>query len=389
MKLRLLVALIVLALIAGVVYRIQFAGTGGDQPGGERAIAVKTVAVAVRDFPRVIDLPGTLEAPQQVAIVAQVGGTVLRQHVEEGDAVRAGQVLFSLDARPAQARIAQSQATLAGARAETVEAEQKLERLSPLIQSGYISRQEYDDARLALEAARARAGSVRAELEAAQLDAQYAQIRAPIAGRVGRINVRAGSLVQAGSEPLTSILAPGALDVRAWLAESDWAAVSAARGAGKVTADIYPDSLGHADRGAPLAQGELVFVDSQIDPATGSVPIKVQMKDRPVGLLSGQGVRLRLMLGSEPGSKVLPEAALQHGQQGTYVYVVREGVAAVQPVQVKHRLDGLLAIEGEIAVGEPVLVEIPKRLKAGGKVRLADAEPQGANAAAKQDKAQP
>jgi len=115
----------------------------------------------------------------------------------------------------------------------------------------------------------------------------------------------------------------------------------------------------------------------------------VQMKDRPAGLLPGQGVRLRLMLGSEPDSKVLPEAALQHGQQGTYVYVVREGVAAVQPVQVKHRLDGLLAIEGEIAVGEPVLVEIPKRLKADGKVKLAGEAPQGGSAAAQQDKTQP
>jgi hypothetical protein len=88
MKLRILVALIVLALIAGVVYRTQIQQAGGDRKdgGGDRALSVKTVPVAVRDFPRVIDLPGTLEAAQQVAIVAQAGGTVLRQHVQEGDA---------------------------------------------------------------------------------------------------------------------------------------------------------------------------------------------------------------------------------------------------------------------------------------------------------------
>jgi RND family efflux transporter MFP subunit len=389
MKVRILVIVIVLALIAGVVFRTQFQGGSDKQGGGDRALAVKTVPVAVSDFPRVIDLPGTLEAAQQVVIVAQASGTVLRQHVQEGDAVRSGDVLFTLDARPAQARMAQGQAALAGARAETAEAEKKLERLAPLMQSGYISQQEFDDARVTLESARARTGTAAAELESAQIEARYAQIRSPIAGRVGRINVRPGSLVQAGGEALTSIIAPGALDVRAWLAESDWAAVSAARGAGKVMAEIYPDSLAHAGRDTPPAHGELVFVDTQIDPATGSVPIKVRMKDQPVALLSGQGVRLRLMLGSEPGSKVLPEAALQHGQQGTYVYVVRDGVAAVQAVQVKYRLDGLLAIEGEIAVGEPVLVEIPKRLKAGGKVRLADEAPQGAKAAGKQDKAQP
>src|SRR4030065_451759 len=101
MKVRILVTVIVLALIAGVVVRTQFAETGDDKKGGgERALAVKTVAVAVRDFPRVIDLPGTLEAAQQVAIVAPARGTVLRQHVQEGAQVRAGETLFLLRARP-------------------------------------------------------------------------------------------------------------------------------------------------------------------------------------------------------------------------------------------------------------------------------------------------
>ncbi|MFP5410387.1 MAG: efflux RND transporter periplasmic adaptor subunit [Gammaproteobacteria bacterium] len=387
MKTRILLAVVVLALVAGVVYRTQFESAEGPAGGGGGAIEVKTVAVDVRDFPRVIELPGTLEAAQQVDILAQVGGTLTKQHVQEGDAVRAGQVLFTLDARPAQARMAQSRAALTGARAETAEAEKKLERLKPLMQSGYISRQEYDDALVAFESARARVGTTTAELEAARLDAQYAQIRAPIDGRVGRITVRPGALVQAGGAALTTIISPGALDVRAWLAEVDWSAVAAARAAGPVAAETYPDALIHADRGIPLAQGELVFVDAQVDPATGAVPIKVRMHDRPAALLAGQGVRLRLLLGQAADSKVLPEATLQHGQQGTYVYVVRDGVAAVQPVTVVHRLDGMLAIEGELAAGERVLLEIPKRLKAGGKVRLEGEKPAGRQGADK--RAQP
>jgi RND family efflux transporter MFP subunit len=300
-----------------------------------------------------------------VAIVAQVSGTVLQQQVQEGDAVRAGQVLFSLDARPAQARIAQSQATLAGARAETAEAQKKLERLAPLMQSGYISQQEYDDARLALEAARARAGNARAELQAAQLDVQYAQIRAPIAGRVGRINIRPGSLVQAGGEALTTLLAPGTLDVRASVAQQDWPELAAARAQGRVMAEVSLDAA------TPVhAKGELVFVDSQIDATTGAVPIKVRLADTPPALLSGQGVRLRLLLGVDPAAKVVPEAALQHAQAGDYVYVARDGRAVVQPVRLLRSLDGLLMVEGELAAGEPVLVEIPQRLKAGSRVSL-------------------
>lgn len=371
MKVRMLVTVIVLALIAGVVYRTQIAETGDDkQGGGERALAVKTVQVAVRDFPRVIDLPGTLEAAQQVAIVAQASGTVLRQHVQEGAQVRAGEVLFTLDARPAQARIAQSQAALAGARAETAEAEKKLARLAPLMPPGYISRQEFDDARVALETARARAGSARAELEAARIEVGHARIRSPIAGRVGRIAIRQGSLVQAGGEPLTTIVAPGALDVRAGLAEADWPQLAAARAAGKVMAEAYPDPLGATGRPAPAARGELVFVDTQLDPATGAVPLKVRLDGSPGALLPGQGVRLRLLLGSLADVMVLPEAALQHGQDGTYVYVVRDGRAVVQPVRATHSLDGRQVIEGELQAGEAVLIEIPKRLKTGGKVTL-------------------
>ena len=370
MKARMLVTVIVLALIAGVVYRTQFAETDDDKKGGgERALAVKTVAVAVRDFPRVIDLPGTLEAAQQVAIVAQASGTVLRQHVQEGAQVRAGELLFTLDARPAQARIAQNQAALAGARAETAEAEQKLARLAPLMPPGYISQQEFGDARVALESARARAGTASAELESARLDAQYAQLRAPIAGRVGRIAIRQGSLVQAGGEPLTTIVAPGALDVRSALAEADWPQVIAARAAGKVMAEVRPDSLGATDQQATAIRGELVFVDTQLDPATGAVPLKVRIEGSSGALMPGQGVRLRLMLGSLANVKVLPEAALQQGQEGTYVYVVRDGRAVVQPVRATHSLDGLLVVEGELQAGEAVLIEVPKRLKAGGQVK--------------------
>ena len=369
MKVRMLVTVIVLGLVAGVLYRTQIAGSGDDKKGGgERALAVKTVAVAVRDFPRVIDLPGTLEAAQQVVIVAQASGTVLRQHVQEGAQVRAGEVLFTLDARPAQARIAQSRAALAGARAETADAAKKLARLAPLMQSGYISQQEFDDARVALESARARAGTASAELESARLDAQYTQIRSPIGGRVGRIAIRQGSLVQAGGEPLTTIVAPGALDVRAGLAEADWPQLIAARAAAKVMAEVYPDTLGSGQR--TTARGELVFVDTQLDPATGAVPLKVRLEGSPGGLMPGQGVRLRLLLGSLADVMVLPEAALQHGQDGSYVYVVRDGRAVVQPVRATHNLDGQVVVEGGLQAGEAVLVEIPKRLKAGGKVTL-------------------
>ncbi|HMA12776.1 MAG TPA: HlyD family efflux transporter periplasmic adaptor subunit, partial [Steroidobacteraceae bacterium] len=163
-------------------------------------------------------------------------------------------------------------------------------------------------------------------------------------------------------------LAPGALDVRASVAQQDWPELAAARAQGKVTAEVSLDA------NVPVqAQGELVFVDSQIDLTTGAVPIKVRLAGTPPALLSGQGVRLRLLLGVEPGAKVVPEAALQHAQAGDYVYVARAGRAVVQPVRLVRSLDGLLMVEGELRAGEPVLVEIPQRLKAGSKLKLESA----------------
>ncbi len=363
MKIRIVVALVVLALAAGVAWRLQQNAPTKRAAGDDRAIAVRTVPVTVRDFPVVIELSGTVEAAQQVTLVAQVGGTVLRQYVQEGDNVSVGQPLFSLDARPAQARIEQAGAALVGARAEMNEAEKKLARLAPLQTSGYISRQEYDDAVVALEAARARTGTAEAEMRGARLDAQYARLRAPIAGRIGRITVREGSLVQAGGDALTTILAPGTLDVRAAVAAQDWPALAAARARGRVDAEVFDDTAA-----APPLRAELVFADAQFDATTGTVPLKLRLSGGAT-LLSGQGVRVRLLVGAEPDARVVPEAALQHGQQGDYVYVVRDGKATMQPVRLLRQLDGEAALAGELRENEAVLTEIPKRLKAGSKVK--------------------
>lgn len=374
MKARLLAAVVVIALLVGVTYRIRHqedaAGPRGPGGGEGSALAVKTVPVEVRDFPRVIELPGTLEAARQALVSAQAGGVLLKQHVQEGDSVRAGQLLFSLDVRSAQTQIAQSQASLAGARAEIEDAQKTVDRLQPLLASGYISQQEIDAAVLVREAARAKVATARAALDAARLEVDYAAIRAPFAGRVGRIAVRPGDLVQAGAA-LTVLTQAGALDARASVSQQDWPALAAARAAGAVAAELYAD-LG----GEPVARGQLDFVDAQLDAASGAVPIKVRLVGSPADLLPGQSVRLRLRVGVEPGARVVPEAALQHAQDGAYVYVVRDGKAALQNVTVLRALDGELAVKGELAAGEPVLVEIPQRLKAGGAVRLEGARPE-------------
>jgi len=369
MKLRIVLVLVVLALIAGVVYRTNekpapAEGRRGGGPGG--VISVRTIPVAVRNLPRVLDLPGTIDAAKQVDIVAQTSGVLQQQRVQEGQAVRAGELLFTLDARPLSAQIAQQRATLAGAHAAERQAGRLVTQLAPLNAPGYISRKEFADAQLAQASAQANAGAARAALQAAQLEWNNTQIRSPIAGRVGRINVQPGSLVQANAQtPLTTIIAPGALDVRASVAQQDWPQLAEARARGKVFAEIYTD-----DNKTAIARGELVFVDSQIDAATGAVAIKVRLIAPPPSLLSGQGVRMRLLLGDEMGVRVIPDSALQQAQEGSYVYVVRGGKAVLQRVTAVRTLDNNVVVDGKLAAGEPVLIEIPQRLKDGSKVQL-------------------
>jgi RND family efflux transporter MFP subunit len=329
-------------------------------------ISVRTVPVVVRDLPRVLDLPGTIDAAKQVAIVAQTSGVLQQQRVQEGQAVRAGELLFTLDARPLSAQIAQHRATLAGTQAAERQAGRLVTQLAPLNAPGYISRKEFSDAQLAQTSAQANAGAARAALQAAQLEWNNTQIHSPIAGRVGRINVQPGSLVQANAQtPLTTIIAPGALDVRASVAQQDWPQLAEARARGKVFAEIYT-----AENKTVIARGELVFVDSQIAAATGAVAIKVRLIAPPPSLLSGQGVRMRLLLGDEANVRVIPDSALQQAQEGSYVYVVRGGKAVLQRVTAVRTLDNNVVVDGKLAAGEPVLIEIPQRLKDGSKVQL-------------------
>ena len=395
MKLRIVLGLIVLALIAGVIYRVNQksapteARRGGGGPGG--VVSVRTVPVVVRDVPRVLDLPGTVDAAKQVDIVAQTSGVLLQQRVQEGQAVRAGELLFALDARPLSAQIAQQRAALTGAQAAERQAARVVQQLAPLNAPGYISRKEFADAQLAQASSQASASAARAALQAAQLEWNNTQIRSPIAGRVGRINVQPGSLIQANAQtPLTTIIAPGALDVRASVAQQDWPQLADARARGKVLAEIYlPDNAGASGaaltasqrRAVPIAHGELAFVDSQIDAATGSVAIKARLISPPPSLLPGQGVQMRLLLGTDAGVRVIPDSALQQAQDGTYVYVVRAGKAVLQRVTAVRTLDNDVMIDGRLAAGEPVLIEVPQRLKDGSKVQLEGASRRGGRGA--------
>ena len=161
MKLRIVLLLIVIALIAGVFYRTHEKPAGPETRKGGGAVGgiltVRTVPVALRDLPRVLDLPGMIDAAKQVAIVAQTSGVLQQQRVQEGQTVRAGELLFTLDARPLGAQIDQHRATLAGAQAAERQAARLVTQLAPLNAPGYISRKEFADAQLAQEAARANA----------------------------------------------------------------------------------------------------------------------------------------------------------------------------------------------------------------------------------------
>lgn len=369
MILRLVAVALVLTLVAATVYRVLENRTPDPARSGEgRAMGVKTVPVAVRDFPLVLELAGTVEAAREAALAPQVAGVLARIHVREGQTVAPGAPLFALDARAQEARAAQSRAALTGAEMELAEADKTLARLEPLRAEGFISQQEYDDAVLAQASARARVLSTRSALEAARLEAGFARVVAPFAGRVGRIEAKVGDFVPAG-QALTVLTGAGGLDVRAAVPQADWPALEAALRAGGVTAALYSE-----DQTGPVARGTLAFADNRLDPATGAVPVRIAVSE-PGMLLPGQTVRVRLSVGTLPAATVIPDAALQLAQEGAFVFVVREGKAELVRVTPLRRLDGALAVTGALAAGEPVIVEVPRRLRAGGAVTPSGEKP--------------
>jgi len=387
---RLMMALVFLGIIAGGYGAWRWMQKPGDAAaGGETKsargkgkgkggpLAVKATRAVVKAMPVLIEAVGTVEPEHSVQVRAQVSGVLQSVQFKEGDKVKAGQLLFQIDSRTFEAIYRQSQAQLARNQAQLENARVQQERLEPLLKREFITRQEYDVAVTSTKSLEATVAADRAQMEQARIQLDYARIHAPISGRTGALAVKSGNLVAAGAGgggvPLVTINSTDPILVSFSIPERQLEEIRRQQDEKDMRIEILPN------RNAPAAaEGKLVFIDNTITPQTGTVLLKTRVPNKEELLWPGQFVNVRIVLRVENDAVVVPDAAVQPGQEGSFVYLIGDDSRVrVQPVKVSRQIGNDVVIGAGVNPGDQVITEIPQALQAGATVRVTDAEGAG------------
>jgi membrane fusion protein, multidrug efflux system len=336
------------------------AADGRAQP----AVPVTIATVTRKAMPIEIRVIGAAEAYSTVAIRAQITGQLLSVNFREGDDVTRGQVLFELDRRPLEAALQQAQATLDRDLAQAANAAVQSKRMQELVEKGIAPREQADTSRTAVTALNATVDADRAALENAKVQLQYATITAPIAGRTGTLMVNEGNLVRGNdATPLVTINQVTPLSVVFAIPESRLPELNRymAHGSLQVTATPPNDDM--------PSVGRITFVDNAVDQNTGTIKIKGTFPNADRRLWPGQYVNVVVTLTTDPAAVVVPSVAVQDGQQGPYVFTVKDDqTVEMRPVTVARTRGAETVIARGVEPGETVVTDGHLRLVPGSRV---------------------
>lgn len=352
-------------------------GKGAGKGGGGGPISVRVARATTKPMPILIEAVGTVEPERSVQIRAQVSGVLQSVLFKEGDKVKAGQQMMQIDPRTYQAQYNQALAALARDKAQLENARAQQERLEPLLKREFITRQEYEVAVTSTKSLEATMKANQAAAEQARIQLEYTRIYAPITGRTGALSVTPGNLVAAGAggggAPLVTINSTDPILVSFSIPERQLEQIRRYQNEKDMRIEILPDRTL-----PPVADGKLVFIDNTITPQTGTVVLKTRVKNDQEALWPGQFVNVRIVLTVEPDAVVVPEAAVQPGQEGSFVYLVdEENKVQVRPVKVSRQIGSEVVIAAGVKPGDSLITEIPQALQPGATVRIAGAEGKG------------
>lgn len=357
---------------------------------GARSISIVAATASTADFPIRRYAIGFVSSPAVVSVNPRVSSQIVSIAVKDGQMVKAGDVLFTLDDRALKAQLAKDQATLAKDQALLTSSQADLQRAKDLVAKQAGTQQTYDQAAAAQKAAAATVDADKATIEADNVQLGFATITAPISGRLGSINTAIGNLVNTSngnsstSTPLVTITQMDPLQVNFNLPESDLALLHKALahpqdGAVTLTKDGDP---------TPIGKGTLDFVDSSVDTASGTIATRASLPNPDLSLWPGQYVNVIVDAGTMPQMTSVPTVAVQPSQKGPFVYVVKaDNTVEMRPVQVALTEGDNSAISQGLKSGERVVVEGQTRLKNGAAVHEGKAtESNGAPKVAEADK---
>jgi len=365
----LVAAAIALVVAAAVGWRL--AGKGSEAKGARKAggpVVIVSALAQSRDVPVRLTANGVVTPIQTVDVRSQITSIVKEVHIREGQFVRAGELLFTLESGTEAANLKRAQAQVEKDQADLATAERNLERQRELFRQKFISQAALDTVQNSVDTLTGQIAIDRAAVEAARVALGYTEIRAPFAGRTGTINVRPGSLVQPGanasttaSPALLTITQVDPITVAFTLPERELSGLQQALAAGPVSAVAAPPAGGSFT-------GKIVFVDNAVDSTTGTIRVKAELTNASARLWPGQYVNVDLAPRTLANATVVPAQAVQTGPDNRFVYVVEAGSkVALKPVTLAYVDEGLAVVDG-IAPGARVVVEGAQNLRPGSSV---------------------
>jgi multidrug efflux system membrane fusion protein len=338
------------------------------------ASAQPVVADVAVETPMPIEITaiGSVQSIATVMIKSRIDGQIKEVHFKEGQEVKEGDVLFTLDDRALRAQLAQSEATLERDRASLQRAKLEVARQSGLATRGVASAQKFEDVETTLAVFEATVRAGEAAVENARVNLAYATIAAPISGRTGSIAFKKGNLVKATelstTAPLVTITQLRPIYVTFTVPEGHLAALRASGGSLPVVATV-------PSQPQPQIAGALVFIDNQVDVATGTISLKAEFANDDTRLWPGQFVNITLTLGMQADAVVVPSAAVQIGQNGPYVFLIRpDSTVELRLVRVDRMLGGRTVVPEGLAAGDRVVVDGQLRLANGTRVAVQRSE---------------
>jgi multidrug efflux system membrane fusion protein len=333
---------------------------------------VRVAAASRRDVAVVERTIGTVLANATVQITARVGGVIDAAYFREGQVVKAGDLLFQIDARPYQAALAQARADLAKDQAQLTNAMNNEKRTRSVFDEHLTSAEQLDAAVAATSSARAAVQADQAAVEIAELNLEYTRIRSPVEGKTGAILVHPGNLATtSGTSPLVTITQIRPIKVSFALPQTDLPRIQARAGVGGLIATVDP----RGDDGGAGVTAPVDFVSNAVNESTGTIELRATFPNADAALVPGQLVDVEVQLDRLSLATVVPRAAINEGPDGQFAYVVNgERRAEQRNVRVLFDDGTDVAIEGDVMPGELVVVEGQLRVVPGAAVSYEDAQ---------------
>jgi len=354
-------------LTVGIIAFMLAACSGNAENSPVPKSAPVTVSIALKkDVPVVLKAIGTVEPYNAVSVRARVAGEITQIAFREGQDVSRGDLLFNIDPRPYQAALKGALADLDRDNARLKSAKEDVRRYAELIKKDYVTSQTYDQMVANADALKATVAADQAAVQSARVNLDYCTVRAPISGRTGNLLVKLGNVIKADDQSVVTINQILPINVSFSVPEEYLADIQRYAADGTLAVDaVFPG------RTAPNFRGELSFINNTVDGSTGTILLKATFPNPDKTLWPGQFVNVTLRLSTSRSAVVVPSQAVQRGQQGDYVFVVKPDMTVEsRTLQLGQGIDGEMVVRKGLEAGEQVVTDGQLRLFPGAKVAL-------------------